>query len=1522
MNVIEPIRKSFADEHVIGIDPPLRPELPNVWRRRINAFAGRSLSDKAMSAEQALRSGMQRLYGLALNPGTVEQLGVAAEPGAIGSAPADARLHIAPGLGITRSGEDVTIGRAVRLPLGDLPVILRVDHADALAGHGVIVSDAPVLEGKSGSPAGGMAQRLRPEQSRVLGGTLGAIAANAKSADLPHAAVLVAQPVYAEMLGRPIDPCASYPADDAYIDLQRIDGARLALYLWPSEMVAFDGGPDYSLPAANETLRNRLAYAVFDNERLLAEDEMHPWEGWGLPLALIGFGEDWTLSFLDRGAVVRAGGTPKARSRAIAGAGDARLWQAQLDQFTAQLREAASLDSEALRKAFVRLPPVGVLPPGLFDPAFRKQHFFPTGFEVTAVPVAYSNLNLVVTESAGLAPIESGSRERLELLVPVPDLVYEPGLLEVEQEDQRFGAAIRDLRADRQRWLVRRQMIRRRYDRLMETVSGVVMGWPGTDLPVEENSPAPHVQTPVEVTRTRRIAANTAKKSHVMTGANATLPVASSDKIWCWVCIHERARMTGLSIRVSAAGGGNAVNFAKGVFWGSAEAMPIAEDASGLDARRVGDVPDGEAWIRLEVPASLVWDSAGGSLDGFSINSVEFTQRGGDVEWGSFGKEDSSGFVYTYIADDAPAGAVLSTEGEAGWPWAIVAGREQLAVPDFGTVVTSDVRRAGVLDRFRTEWTQDFLKSDLDSVDENGIDAFLSAVDARLNATNDAVDLGFVRARSDIYRVRQIMLGADAASRLVTSPALADLSLRDEGARATSKGISDFLIQALTRKPGGILDAGGEISTPPPPAPPPPPPAAGAPPPQREPQHMPPIFRRKGLEEAFQPKFMTLNFASMPVAPPPPPPPPSTITTFLAMRVDRDMPTVTAAPAAAIGIPNAGIARAAQIVPSRRAAIFDAPSVKTAIFQPATTKRAINLDVARLSFDTGRYRASDIQRQIPIAGLVERTISVAERLTPPPAVQALEYALASKAAVVATLSDLSNGDAGHPRGIALGDVPMAGFKKKDDENVIPTLSELLADRALDRDQQVFQDADTLPERTDERHEADYFTAAVQAIDNSIAIMRLVEGRIALFEKLSASLRDLKAQIIASADEAASYLRSVDVEVAEARHDLGTAERLREEECARVAAVNTRRAAILENQVQAIAWRRARSANVRDELPLSQVASGLAPNPVVQCQREHEEAPAEIQDYVQLLREVPVSWFPAIAAMVNRIEQLESAHNAIRTMVERAIVPRFLAAASEVTAMNPFLKGVQNAMVASRRIIEARRLAVAALDVARIPDLSLIEAQSQLGNMATVGDLITGTHRQPLLTRAAGDEIESIGTVAGCLHETFGEVTPIVRLGWAETLSQFDRPAPLANLAGLTGWAEVPMELRRTLQGFVDWLFSRIDQSNGAARDAMSELVRICLLMAAHAPVNKIIPAHLVAPAPAKLGSKLFLELDVARVRKGMTTLIRDDHDRIISHAVIDDIADGRARATVTRIAAAITTFTPAMRFQLVGGNVR
>ena len=38
MRTVSPIIAPIRDEHVIEVDPPLRPELPGEWRRRINPF--------------------------------------------------------------------------------------------------------------------------------------------------------------------------------------------------------------------------------------------------------------------------------------------------------------------------------------------------------------------------------------------------------------------------------------------------------------------------------------------------------------------------------------------------------------------------------------------------------------------------------------------------------------------------------------------------------------------------------------------------------------------------------------------------------------------------------------------------------------------------------------------------------------------------------------------------------------------------------------------------------------------------------------------------------------------------------------------------------------------------------------------------------------------------------------------------------------------------------------------------------------------------------------------------------------------------------------------------------------------------------------------------------------------------------------------------------------------------------------------------------------------------------------------
>ena len=103
MEVTGPILHSLADEHVIGIDPRLKPDQPGVWRRRINAFTGRAVSDKALTAEQDMRSGLQRLHGMSMTAGIVDGLTVTTDRLSVGKAPGEAWLRLSPGLGLART---------------------------------------------------------------------------------------------------------------------------------------------------------------------------------------------------------------------------------------------------------------------------------------------------------------------------------------------------------------------------------------------------------------------------------------------------------------------------------------------------------------------------------------------------------------------------------------------------------------------------------------------------------------------------------------------------------------------------------------------------------------------------------------------------------------------------------------------------------------------------------------------------------------------------------------------------------------------------------------------------------------------------------------------------------------------------------------------------------------------------------------------------------------------------------------------------------------------------------------------------------------------------------------------------------------------------------------------------------------------------------------------------------------------------------------------------------------------------
>ena len=1092
------------------------------------------------------------------------------------------------------------------------------------------------------------------------------------------------------------------------------------------------------------------------------------------------------------------------------------------------------------------------------------------------MPVPLEQIDVLMRDSAALLPINLDVPDNVELLVPVPERVYEPGLLEVATVDPAFARAMSRYIADRSNWIVRRELLRRRRDLLIDAATGQRPSWPAADLPADEVLPYPTARAPLTATRVARLEAGAALRMLRLLNAGSSLVVNTQDRVYLWVRVVSTAGLSGFSVRFGQDSQANgAGDFTAGVFWGSADQLPLATGDGNIALRRQGDLPGAGRWTRLEISADARWTSAGGTLAGKIVDGLELAEVGGTLEWGPVGKVDAEGRETIWIADDVPPGSILrdSLKPEAiTWPLVPAVATAAPVEGDFATVESGGIRSSVALDAFRARWTEAFFAADFADLAEGGIDGFVAAVEARLKATNDAVDTGFVRARADIYRVRQFMLGADAASRLVTSPALADIASRDEGARATSADLSLFLKNVNQRdtEPTG----GG--------------PAAGVPP-----------ATTAGPAAAGRSLFISpLDFTTVrPLAAATAAA--MTPTPVFALSAQPVMTFNLAATAA--GVQAAAVAPT--MVAVQPSALFTAQSFAGA----AAVRR--------------EFAGSDIQRQLWLPGAVERTLSVAERLKPSPAVEAYQAALAGKFAAINAIAGLLADPAAavRPKGIALADLPAPGFQKKANRQIPPprlpnSIGDVIQDRRKAPAEQDYDDLDQVVAGTN--HEATYFSAAVSAIDNTIALMRLVEGRVDLYERLIADARTVRTALLDSVAEMDVRLRAIEVEIAEARHDVGVAAALLGEERARVDALNAHRAAVLAAHAKMLVFRRPRRALHVGIVPTAPATAALAEAPVSACLREHEEVPEELREYAGLFRDVPVAWFPAVKSRLDLLDRLDAARAALQAVRYRAALPQPFIRAAPAATTPKILSAVYNAISSQRAITEQRRVMAAQLDFTAIAVVDLSVARRAVAEAASVGDLIAGEYNRPALARLAASEIEAIGQVAGCLHASFGEVPPIVRLGWAEILSEFDQPAPLSQLAGLPDWGSLPLELRRSQQGFVDWLFSRIERSIPPAEAAINDLIRVCLLMAAHAPVDRIIPARLVAPVPARIGVNLDLAVDVRLARVGMTALIRGADNQPIAHARIEDLADGIARARITRTFQQVTTIATTVRVDL------
>jgi hypothetical protein len=288
-------------------------------------------------------------------------------------------------------------------------------------------------------------------------------------------------------------------------------------------------------------------------------------------------------------------------------------------------------------------------------------------------------------------------------------------------------------------------------------------------------------------------------------------------------------------------------------YWGT-----IANPANTMI--RVDDLPtDGagapltDTWMRLDLPVARgTRQTSSGVLPNplltEPLDNLQFGvlsgATGASVRWGYAGVAGSGTESY-WVADAFPPGSELRPATGFGAVWDALG--EMLAPfeeQSFG-VVTSDGFRFSVqeldalIERYRKlpggigrelgeAWERDAWEGrgddgsrsnrakaaptraialgalaasaqTLPPLIEQGLNALIARLDQRIAAGDDHVEVGFLRTRTDIFRLRQGVLGTTLAGRLLTSPAAAELVQRSETAVATDKVFADYFDRAKTR---------------------------------------------------------------------------------------------------------------------------------------------------------------------------------------------------------------------------------------------------------------------------------------------------------------------------------------------------------------------------------------------------------------------------------------------------------------------------------------------------------------------------------------------------------------------------------------------------------------------------------------------------------------------------------------------------------------------------------------------------
>jgi len=1413
------IAQALTGERVVALSPETADEAATGWTRRPNLFPGRPLTVATLGERPRWQAGHLAQRGQAFAPGVARGLTVGhVVEGVDDVGRAVVALKISEGQGLTVRGEDVVLARPVECLLSDVPVV-----APPAVFAGLLDADAQrdaedrAVESADPRPGAPL--------PRAIGPTLGALLAAAPDR-LPAVGVLVLQPVTVDTADFDSDdPCDRCPCDDgmgieSFEDWRIADGVRLLWYAWPQEWLA--------LPLGSRR-RNELAYRIFETEGSLSHGEALPWERWGVPIALVGVDAQWRPHFVDRASVVREGGRARDPRLQLATAGSASLaansrlpalWQARIEQFAEEVAAAGdpAPAADVLARRFARLPPFGLLPKNAIDPENLRSEFFPSGFDIDAVPIPLDQLDVALRASAGQAPLNLSNAESVRVLVPVPHAVWEPRLLLRESVAPEFQETLDRFLLARARALGGRQGLRHKQAVLTHAIDGTDLDVPEIDddpdaLEIEGLAP----WGPPPTGGGHRSSVSTEVHQHRFEDATGTLVVAAGDRLYAWVCLDPDNVPSTLMFQWRSG------DWEHRAYWGE-DLIDEGEDGA-ASRRRMGDLPAAGEWQRLEVLAADV------GLEGDAVNGMAFTLFGGRAAYAAAGKADASGVEQEWFRDQLPAGAV--EDGNEPWDWL---SENDLWAPfeaSYSVVPTptgaGDDKRIG-----RVEEMGDLVgdpslgalsSAELANLSKLGLEGFIAYLTSRADRADDIVDYGFVKVQTDIYRIRQLMLGTTAAAQLAVSPALATIAQADTAVASQSQ-IASFLndLKAKVGEPAAKSSPTGTT-------------AAGA----------------KAVTKA-------------PLA-----------------QVFADARTV--------GDFGASTSTSAKLV--------QAKSEISPIFKRT---QATPFEIANMA---------------PLIGTsFIRTTAIAERLKEPRANEARDYATSSRSEAVRALLRLADAliaeDGGETPGLFI-DVELHGLENDpflDDAATKAARKRLFTDfiapanRAKRLADLLKVPARMLPNGVDP-DEAAHFSDTADLSDNVVALMRQMEGRIKLYRDAISVCRSVLDRLKKDAGALLARITVVTDVLAEARHDVSVARALLAEETDRVEDINARRASVLEQDVRFLAFVRSREVDNLLTAPRCDLDPGLIDAPVPACLKDHADVPEELQDMLQVVREAPAAWFVGVPKLLDRLDRSDMLLRTLQSAQVRTQVKALGPPLGRAATQNKVAAAIARVAARQAELLGTRVEALQRLNLANLATATWKGVRDQATQLVSLGDLIEGAHGRGPVAGQAAAEYERIGRIAACLHAEFSGVLPSIRLDWAETLSEFDAAPNLRNLGSLARWSEIGYVDRRQMQSYVDWLFAQMDPRQAQGESMMNDVVRMCLLLASHAPVDRIISGRMKRPVTGvRPGVRLPLAVfDPGRLRIGMQALMFRGAS-VVARATVEDIGGAEVSARVVHTSAA------------------